>query len=329
MNNQLIIPLCQNPGCNNQCRILKSGKGYAMHCSRKCTNIHNSLKGNEKRIATLSNKSKEEYNIADLKRRKTCLEKFGVEYNLQRKEIIEINTCRGSKGNAEVSEKLRKSRSNNMKKLNLENKLFQEKRIAGFRKFLESEESSSYRIKKAEQAKEQHKNGQAEHVKKYFKEKYQGSEEQRKASERMKINNPNNIPGVQEKKKKTYIQNSENGLYDKETKFRKKRYNNTDLFYQSSYELDFLKYCNQHNILHRITKAPILTDKDYPYNYYSPDYLLDNKYIIEIKSWYIEKIQEKKYPGILTIKKALVESKGYVFLYIRDKDYSAIQVIHS
>lgn len=324
MDNQSSISQCQNPGCSNQSRLLSSGKGYAMHCSRKCTNIHNSLKGNEKRIATLSKKSKEEYNIADLKRRSTCLERYGVEYNLQRPEVIEINSCRGSKGNAEVSEKVRKSRSANMKKLNLENSEFQEKRIAGFKKFLDSDDSIEYRIKKSELAKEQHKNGQAEHVKKYFKEKYQGSDTQKRASDRLKTNNPNNIPGVQEKKKNTYIQNSEKGLHNKETRFKKKRYGSTELIYQSSYELDFLKYCDQNNILHRIANAPILTSKDYPYNYYLPDFLIDNEYIVEIKSWYIEETQEKKYPGILAIKKALVESKGYKFLYIRDKDYSTI-----
>lgn len=44
--------------------------------------------------------------------------------------------------------------------------------------------------------------------------------------------------------------------------------------------------------------------------------------MIEIKSWYIENLQEKRYPGILDIKKKLIESKGYKFLYIKDKDYT-------
>lgn len=125
----------------------------------------------------------------------------------------------------------------------------------------------------------------------------------------------------------TYIKNSNLGLHNKETKFSKTQYKDSGLMHQSSYELDFLELCDKRNILDRIKNAPCLSAKSYPYNFYLPDYILDDNYIIEIKSWYIENLQESRYPGILKLKEQLVIDKGYKFLYIKDKDYSILENI--
>lgn len=124
----------------------------------------------------------------------------------------------------------------------------------------------------------------------------------------------------------TYIENSNLGVHRRET-IKKKKYKETDLYYQSSYELDFLELCDKHNILPRIKNAPCLSADYYPYNFYAPDYILDDTCIIEIKSWYIENLQEKKCPGLLKLKEQLVVDKGYKFLYIKDRDYSRLETI--
>lgn len=72
-------PICANFGCNEKVRFLKSGK-LAMHCSVRCTNTHNSLKANEKRIQTWANKSKEETDLATERRKTTCKELYGCEF---------------------------------------------------------------------------------------------------------------------------------------------------------------------------------------------------------------------------------------------------------
>jgi hypothetical protein len=226
---------------------------------------------------------------------------------------------------AALSENGRKIRSETITHLNLHNLDFQEKRKKSCKNFLNSDQSLEYRKLSSERAKNQHKNGQADYVRLYFAERYQGSNVQKEKSIRAKMNNPGNAPGAREKMRDTYIRNSELGLHNKETKFKKKKYKDTDLIYQSSYELDFLDFCEKSNLLGRIKNSPCFTSEDYPYNFYAPDFILDNMIVIEIKSWYVENLQEKRYPGILDIKRQLVESKGYNFLYIRDKDYTILR----
>lgn len=219
----------------------------------------------------------------------------------------------------------KEQRSNTMRSLNLNNKDFQEKRKKASKEFLDSDRSLEYRKAQAEKAKQQHMETNIDdRVRNYFRTNFIGSDDQIKRSIRAKENNPGKTPEARKKIKDTYIKNSELGLHNKETKFKKKKYKDTNLIYQSSYELDFLEFCEANNILNKIQNSPCFTDETYPYNFYAPDYIFDNKCVIEVKSWYIENLQEKRYPGILEIKKNLIESKGYKFLYIRDKDYSSI-----
>lgn len=222
-----------------------------------------------------------------------------------------------------LSKEGRKTRSKNITNLNLNNLDFQEKRKKSCREFLDSEGSIMYRKNASGKAKKQHAETDLnDHVSRYFKTKFQGSEDQKNRSERMKgKNNIVNLPGVKEKARQTYIENSKKGLNLKETRFKKKRYQGTNLIYQSSYEFDFLKCCSENNMLDRIENPQCFSSDDYPYSFYEPDYCLDKKIIIEIKSGYIEDLQEKKCPGILNLKRQLVESQGYMFLYIKDKNY--------
>ena len=223
---------------------------------------------------------------------------------------------------ASNSQEGKKKRSDTMKKLNLENMEFQEKRQQGFKNFLDSAASIEYRQAASEKAKNQHKNGLDEFVRKYFKERYQGSKDQTNRRDRMLILKVSARPEVKKKVKNTYIKNSELGIHNRESKYKKKKFKNTDLIYQSSFELDFLELCERNGVLSRVKNSPCFSDNDYPYNFYEPDYIFDNYYVIEIKSWYIEKLQNIKHPGLLQKKKNLVISKGYKFIYIKDKDYT-------
>lgn len=214
-------------------------------------------------------------------------------------------------------------RSTAMKNSNLNNEEFQKARKRSCKEFWNSERSKELRNNKAEKARIQHiETDLNDKVRNYFSTVYVGSIDQQERSIRATNNNPGSRPDVKKKIKDTYIKNSELGLHNKETKFKKKKFEDTNLIYQSSYELDFLELCKTNNILHRIKNAPCLSADFYPYNFYAPDYILDGTYIIEIKSWYIENLQEKKCPGLIKLKEHLVIAKGYKFLYIKDKDYT-------
>ena len=87
------------------------------------------------------------------------------------------------------------------------------------------------------------------------------------------------------------------------------------LYYQGSYELDFIKYCELNNIT--ISKiSPISYDND---RMYFPDFFIESiNLIIEIKSSYTyEKELQKN-----LLKKQSCLDKGYNFLFIIDKDYT-------
>ncbi len=231
---------------------------------------------------------------------------------------------------AASTEEGRKRRSETITNLNLNSVDFQEKRKKASKDFLESDRSNEYRRIKSEMAKKQHKETDLEdHIRKYYKERHPGSDAQKQASIRSTLYNPGSLPEAREKGRQTYIRNSEMGLHNKETKFKKKLYKETSLMYQSSYELDFLELCDNKEVLARVKNAPCFSAIDYPYNFYAPDYILDDIYVIEIKSWYIENLQEKRCPGIIKKKEALVISKGYKFLYIKDKDYNELLKVFS
>ena len=107
--------------------------------------------------------------------------------------------------------------------------------------------------------------------------------------------------------------------------FKKKKFKSTNLYYQSSYELDFLNYLELVGFdFGRIRNGISYYDEQ---KLYFGDYLIDDKYCIEIKSWWIEQLQEKKNPGSLAFKQQLVEKFGHTWIYLKDKNYSSINDI--
>ena len=101
---------------------------------------------------------------------------------------------------------------------------------------------------------------------------------------------------------------------------RIKKYKDTDLYYQSSYELEFLELCEANNIIDRISNG-----NSYKYltkefgHYLLTDFCIDN-IEIEIKSSYILKKQGGM--QVLNAKREAVESAGKRYMFLLDKDHS-------
>jgi hypothetical protein len=99
-----------------------------------------------------------------------------------------------------------------------------------------------------------------------------------------------------------------------------------NLFYQGSYEKDFISFCEKNNILYLISK-PKKSIK-YIFNnkvcYYHPDFYIKKlNMFIEIKSnYWWNKLLEKN-----LIKEKITKEQGYNYLVIMDKNYTKFQEI--
>jgi len=216
-------------------------------------------------------------------------------------------------------------RSKIMTDLNTNSHEFQDARVNGMKQFYASEEGLKNRIKQSARAKEQHRNGQADYVREYFETKYQGSELQKRKSQRMIEYNPMHNHATVKKAKSTYIENLEKGQHQE--RWKRRKYKDTTLTYQSRLERHFLEYAESIGILDRVTNGKVFNDELYEKYYYECDFILDDNIAIEIKSWYVEQLQEKNNPGDLNKKRSLVERSGYSFIYLKDKEYSPLQEI--
>lgn len=213
-------------------------------------------------------------------------------------------------------------RSETMIRLNRTDTEFQEKRLRGCLDFYQTEKGLIQKKAAARRATAQHRNGSlTDSVRNYFKTDYIGSENQKMRSRRMKENNPSLNPETVKKQKQSFMTNSKKGLH--KNTYSRNVYESTSLTYQSSYEKHFLDYyVSANHSIEDIQNAPFLNDDEYPGHFYEPDYLYKDKYIIEIKSWYIANLQEtQKSFDVLSEKKQLVERQGYQFIYLLDKNY--------
>lgn len=107
--------------------------------------------------------------------------------------------------------------------------------------------------------------------------------------------------------------------------FKIKHFNN-NLFYQSKYELEFLKLCQKLDCIDKIKRCKSfefpLTYKSYG-NRFVPDFIFENT-IIEIKSSYYLKLHgQDKFDAIKTI----LESLNFSYIMIIDNDFSEIKKI--
>lgn len=137
------------------------------------------------------------------------------------------------------------------------------------------------------------------------------------SSERMRKVNPMFDQDVVKKATDTLMYNLKSG---KTKLYKTQQYKNTDLYYQGSYELDFLELCESKGILDRVSNGNSYEYLDESYGHrLITDFCID-AVEIEIKSTYIMKKQGGI--GVLNAKRLAVESIGRQYIVVLDKDYS-------
>lgn len=152
-------------------------------------------------------------------------------------------------------------------------------------------------------------------IKNYGVEHYSQTEKFRKeSSKRMLENNPMKDEKIARKMAQTMCDRIENGQIEFYKIFK---YKDIELRYQSGYEYDFLELCEIKNVLHKVKQAKTIRFEDN--KCYYPDFLFNEKVIIEIKSTWVLNLQGG-WP-IIEKKKKAVEKAGFEFLLILDKKY--------
>jgi hypothetical protein len=138
------------------------------------------------------------------------------------------------------------------------------------------------------------------------------------SSSRMVLNNPMKIPENVEKMINTTMINDNHGWKNFHLKYKE-----TELTYQSTYEYDFLEFCEKNSVLCLVERSPsfqYLNKKSYHF----PDYIFSDRYIIEIKSNWVLNLQ-----GGMSIIQEKINSIGakYKYILILDKDYREFENI--
>jgi hypothetical protein len=227
----------------------------------------------------------ENYNNVE-KRKQSNLEKFGVEHALQNKEIHNKfeKTCLRKFGVKNPYQS--KTIKNKIKETNLKN----------------------LGVEYPMQNKEIQEKSKQKCIQKYGVENvFQSEKIKQKSRETSLINN-----GVE-----YGMQNIEILEKSQKTRFRFHKYKNTNIWYQGSYELDFLeKYFKKLDILRPNTIKYLYENK---HKYYHPDFFIPSlNLIVEIKNSYLA-IRDKK--QIKAKRKATISS-GFNYIMIIDKDYT-------
>jgi hypothetical protein len=109
-----------------------------------------------------------------------------------------------------------------------------------------------------------------------------------------------------------------------------KRYKNTELYYQGTYEYRFLEYCEKNNIINFIKRSKsfyyLEGDTDIGLRHL-PDFVFKNKFIIEVKSTYI--LEKQGGWNVISAKKRSVEKFDYVYVLILDNNFENLNDILS
>jgi hypothetical protein len=223
---------------------------------------------------------------------KTMENKYGAKTTLQSQTLSEkVKKTKKEKYGDEYYTNIEKIKETNIKKYGCENPLgnkkIREKRKRTMKKLYGSEHALKNKI---------------------FREKALIKNKQT-LKEKYNVIHNMHIPGVFENWQKSC--------------FRLKPYKNTALYYQASYEFDFLeKYIN---IFPEIQRGPSLKYKyEEKEKLYFPDFYIPSlNLIVEIKNSYLAKRDK----DIILAKQTVAISNGYNFILIKDKDYREFECI--
>ncbi len=118
-----------------------------------------------------------------------------------------------------------------------------------------------------------------------------------------------------------------NSKFDFKNHFKIKKYKDTELYYQSLYEYDFLEHCEKNNLIDIVKNGNVynflIEEQDYGFRTLTDFSMYDIE--IEIKSSYI--LEKQGGEEVLNIKRNAIERKGKKYLLILDKHYLEFDTI--
>jgi hypothetical protein len=310
--------------------------GYKQTCENKKCKVQNTQN-------VLNKSIKEKYNVDNSanipgiqdKKRKTCLEKYGVEISSQAKEVKE------------------KAKKNNLEKYGVEN-VYQRKDIKEKIKHIHLKKLGVEYPSQSERIKERIKEtclkrygveftlqdpsirelGNITLIKKYGENPLQNEEIQNKKKEtsleRYGVESPNQSNIVKENKKKTCLEKYgvENPMQVTDV-FKKqqraagyrKKYKNTGISYQGTYELNFLEKYSEKIYIENGKTFKYLGEDNKHHTYFSDFFIPSKNLIIEIKGDYYYK---RDYNTIKRKEKSVLK-ENYNYILILNKDYSEFE----
>jgi hypothetical protein len=312
--------------CGKETNLIRSDWGYKNTCSKKCANIYSGIRTKEEILKKYGVKNvyqvkeikekckqikKEKYGDEKYQNReqieKTNLEKYGTKYPLQSKEIQE------------------KIKQNNLKnygvkynwqrediKENSKNTCFEKYGDKYYRNPEKSKQTclNNFGVENPFQSEEIKEKSKQTKLKRYGDENYNNPEKNKETClKKYGVENPSQNREISDKAFKTRIS--------------LKRYRDTDLWYQGSYEYDFIdKYLPLFPDLQRGPSIKyIFNGKN---KIYHPDFYIPSlNLIIEIKNSYLA----KKNKDEIEAKQKATISNGFKYLLILDKQYDYLNNI--
>lgn len=259
------------------------------------------------------------------KMRKTSLERYGVENAMQNTEVY-------NKSKQTKLSKYNDENYNNREKY--KNTIFENHGVENPSKINEIKQKKietclkNHRVKHPFQMANFLEKSRKTKLEKYNDENYRDFKKFKKTLlKNYGVENPSQSEDVKTKKRETCLKNhgveypAQNKIiYDKMIKsgYSVKTHKNTGLYYQGSYEKDFLDYCYK-NKIDVIRGERIKYEFNNKIKYYFPDFfLIEDNLIIEIKSdYYFNKNKEQN-----IAKQNECLNKGFNFMFIINKDYN-------
>ena len=274
--------------CKRETTFNNFKRGYKKTCSKKCLAKSRSHKFSEETLK---------------KRKATLIEKYGVDLASRIPGFKEkINKKLSLKTHKEKQKTIKKRKNTCLKHYGVEyvSQLKENKQKSKQTKLLKYGDENYVNIDKSKQSKLKH----------YGDENYNNIEKGKQTClQRYGVENPNQNIDIFKKGQKT--------------RFEIKKFKNTNLWYQGSYELDFLeKYYNKFTDLQRGPTVKYIFNKNN--KVYYPDFFIPSKnLIIECKNSYLA----KKDSNIIKEKEKATISNGFNYIMIIDKNYSIFDSI--
>jgi hypothetical protein len=333
--------MCDNIKSISYSMYNKNIEKYNLYsCSNKCSHIKN-------KMTNLKKYGDENYNNLE-KSKKTNLEKYGVDNYSKTKEFkVKVKETKLKKYGDENYNNRNKFKNTNLERYVLENYNNRDKfKNTNLERYgVDSySKTNEFKIKVKETCLERYG------VDNYSKTKEFKVKVKETSLERYGVDSPNKCESIKNFKKSSmlekygYISNSMTKdskdrlkntnlerygveypmqvleFCEKQQKNSKKIiYYNNDIYYQSSYEKDFLDYTSNINILDKISRGPIIKYNNGISNkIHYPDFYIDEyNLIIEIKSDYYY----YKYLEINKLKFNKAIEMGYNYIFIINKNY--------